>query len=313
MTEIIDIHAHLGDILYPNGGQLIEKTGVTRQNRVDFMGFMEHLNAWESRVVGRVYGLLPGGVQKKIEARIDQENIYRNFTATRENLRRELDRYGISHCALLPVYPYVTFQDLWSAAQKDSALIPFTGADFADLSGIEEKFAQDVAAGAKGLKLHPILQRAKMDEAETIRVVEAFAPYDLPILLHTGYSNYYLTPPEAHLQNTDYGDIEHIVALIKAFPQVKFIAGHAGLSSVWDLMPLLEGFKNVWVDVSFQATPAIKQLIQTFGADKVMYASDWPWGSIGPSIKTVEKACRGDAGLRRQLFYENAAELLKIG
>ena len=31
MDRIIDIHAHLGDILYPGGGELIEKKGVRKK------------------------------------------------------------------------------------------------------------------------------------------------------------------------------------------------------------------------------------------------------------------------------------------
>ena len=30
MEKIIDMHAHLGDICYPNGGTLIEKTGIKK-------------------------------------------------------------------------------------------------------------------------------------------------------------------------------------------------------------------------------------------------------------------------------------------
>ena len=59
MTEIIDAHAHLGDLLYPNGGELIEKKGVTRENRLDVMGFFEWLGAIDavSGIEGRRLGL----------------------------------------------------------------------------------------------------------------------------------------------------------------------------------------------------------------------------------------------------------------
>ena len=314
MTEIIDIHAHLGDIMFPNGGELIEKKNVTFQKRVSVGIITEYLTVPDWRVYRQLRMLLTKSkaFEKWFEGRIHEEGYYRNLLGTRENLRREMDRYGIVKAALLPIYPNVTFADLHAASQKDNTLIPFTGADFNNLDGIEEKFAKDVAAGAKGLKIHPILQCAAIDGDDTYRVVEAFAPYDLPILFHTGYSNYYVDPADYHLQRTDYGSVQELPDLFAAFPNVKFIAGHAALAQAWELMPLIERFNNVWVDVSFQGYPAIRDLIATLGPEKVMYASDWPWGAIWPAIRQVKRACRGDKGLERRLFYDNAAELLKL-
>jgi hypothetical protein len=99
---------------------------------------------------------------------------------------------------------------------------------------------------------------------------------------------------------------------VKAFPGVKFIAGHAGLFEVGDVIELLGGFKNVSVDVSFQSPATIRRLVGALGAERVLYGSDWPWGSRITAIKAVKKACRGDRGLERRIFYENASELLRL-
>ena len=39
MDRIIDVHAHLGDILYPGGGELIEKKGVRKKVIFDTVDF----------------------------------------------------------------------------------------------------------------------------------------------------------------------------------------------------------------------------------------------------------------------------------
>jgi len=72
------------------------------------------------------------------------------------------------------------------------------------------------------------------------------------------------------------------------------------------------GLPNVWVDISFQSPETVRQLIKTFGSERVLFGSDWPWGSREPHIKIVEAACRGDQGLQQRLLGENARELLKI-
>ncbi|KAF0194525.1 MAG: hypothetical protein FD169_1729 [Bacillota bacterium] len=38
---IIDVHSHLGDILYPNGGELIYKKNVVMPKIFDFQAFNE--------------------------------------------------------------------------------------------------------------------------------------------------------------------------------------------------------------------------------------------------------------------------------
>lgn len=314
MDKIIDVHAHLGDILYPNGGQLIEEKNVSFGLGTSLGIFLEKLEAVESRVYGKIVRPLYNieAIDNVIMQRLMKEKYHRNMMGTRENLRREMDKYGIVKVGLMPVYPNVTFDDLNAAAQKDDALIPFTGVDFDNLAGVEEKFARDIAAGARGLKLHPILQKTPFDSPEMMRVLEAFAPYDYPVLFHTGYADYYINPAEGHLQTPEYGDLEGFSKLLESFPQIKFIAGHAGQDDVWTMLQEMGHFKNLWVDVSFQAFPAIRELIRVLGADKVMYASDWPWGDMWASIRRTKVACRGDEGLARRVFHDNAAELLKL-
>jgi hypothetical protein len=51
-------------------------------------------------------------------------------------------------------------------------------------------------------------------------------------------------------------------------------------------------------------------LLSVFGQERVMYASDWPYGNQKPAVKIIKKACCGDKSLERRIFYENAAILL---
>ena len=174
MDIIIDTHTHLGDILYPGGGKLIEKKGIKKK----------------------------------------------------------------------PIPPHVTFEDIKMASQKDQGIIPFTGIDYTKDYDLEVKLAADIAAGAKGLKLHPIIQRVPLTSTKTFEAVEAFDPYRLPVLFHCGVSSYYLGS-EKTKENPTYGEIHYVMELVKAFPKVNFIAGHAGLSEVKDVIRMLGKYKNV--------------------------------------------------------------------
>ena len=300
---IIDIHTHLGDILNPNGGQLIDQKNVRKKIFFDMISFSELLlhnalsDAFDRWLYQKVYNM------------VTRSSIARNATATLENMRRSMDEAGITKTACMPIPPFLAFEDLRRAKEKDDGVIPFTGVDFTELDNVAAKLKNDVEQGAKGLKLHPIIQRTSLNSEKTLQVIEEFAPYQLPVLFHCGISSYYLGP-EAEKENAALGKIEYARDLAAAFPNVTFIAGHAGLYEYRAVIDLLAGYKNVMVDTSFQYSGHVKELIKVFGPDRVMYASDWPFGNRLPAVKIVKKACRGDKGLEQQIFYDNAASLV---
>ncbi len=306
---IIDIHTHLGDILNPGGGSLIFQENIRKQIGFDMISFSEFLH--HSGVTRRFDAWL----YEKTYNLVTRASIARNATATLSNMRQSMDAAGITGSACMPIPPYLTFADLKAAKEQEDRIIPFTGVDFTKTTktdDLEAKFSEDVAAGAKGLKLHPIIQRTPLTDARTLAAVAAFSAHRLPILFHCGISSYYIEPVSQTRKRAALGGIAYARELVAAFPDVVFIAGHAGLFKYREVIDLLSPFKNVMVDTSFQAVVHVRELIRAFGPERVMFASDWPFGNRPPAIRIIKKACRGDKGLARRIFYENAASLLKI-
>lgn len=304
MDSIIDAHSHLGDIFYPNGGQLIGEKGATKRAVFDPISIWERALFWNPLGVGKtVYDLFGRWVTRGEHAR--------NFTATLENFNASMQESGITHSVCLPIPPYVSFSDLAPAAEAHQGVIPFTGVDYTTNDDPGPKLAADVRAGARGLKLHPILQQVPLTSGRTRTAVEAFGAHDLPVLFHCGISQYFLGE-EKKKQEPRYGDIQYAARLVRDFPAVSFIAGHAGLFEVRDVMRKLGDFGNVWVDTSFQSVPMVRELIATFGPERVLFGSDWPFGNRPPALATVRAACRGDSGLERRILFDNAAELLHM-
>ena len=299
---IIDSHGHLGNILYPGGGELIFKKGVKKR----FVFDIATLSEWQ------LHAGMPPILYKVLLDPIARSERARNGTATLENLRSSLDKAGVDKMVCLPLPPHVTFKDLRKAAALDPGVIPFTGVDMKDVDDIQQALRGDVAAGARGLKLHPIIQKEPLNSRRTFEVVEAFAVHELPVLFHCGVYSYYVGAEKTQRQVMSYGEIHYARDLVAAFPKVSFIAGHAGLFQVDDVMSMLGGFSNVYVDITFQSPATIRKLIQVFGPERVLYGSDWPWGNHLPGIKALRKACAGDRTLENLIFHENAARLLKM-
>jgi predicted TIM-barrel fold metal-dependent hydrolase len=299
---IIDCHGHLGNILYPGGGELIFKKGVKKRFGIDIAAFSEF----------RLHAAMSDAVLGLLHKQITRGQRARNETATLENMRRSMDKAGVDKMVCLPVPPHVTFEDLRRAAAIDTGVIPFTGVDFTGDDDVQAVLRGDVAAGARGLKLHPVIQKEPLDSNRTLAAVEAFAVHDLPVLFHAGVFSYYLGAEGSRNQVTSYGEIHYARNLVTAFPKVDFIVGHAGLFQVDDVTAMLGGCSNVYVDITIQSPATIRKLIEVFGPERVLYGSDWPWGNHIPAIKAVRKACQGDRTLENLIFCENAAGLLKV-
>jgi predicted TIM-barrel fold metal-dependent hydrolase len=306
VDRIIDFHSHLGDLLYPNGGELIGRTRVVKPAIL-----FDAISMAESRLHSDFLGLGGRTLYSLMGRWITRASRARNATATYENFRRSMDETGITHSVCLPIPPNVSFADLETVSATDGGIIPFTGVDFTRDEDPGPALEADVAAGARGLKLHPILQRLPLTSPRTMAAVEAFRSHGLPVLFHCGISFYYFGEERAK-QEPRYGEIRYAVELVGAFPGVRFVAGHSGLMEVREVIERLAGHRNVWVETSFQSVASVRELIARFGPDRVLFGSDWPFGNRRPALAIAKAVCRGDEGLERQIFFENAAELLGL-
>jgi predicted TIM-barrel fold metal-dependent hydrolase len=300
---VIDVHSHLGDILNYNGGQLIYRKNVVMEKMWDPQTTNENQLNRSLGLGALAYAITEHWATKAQRAR--------NFTASLENMQRSLDEASVDYTVCLPIAPYVTFDDLARARQQEPRILPFTSVDFTCEHDIAAQLAEDRERGALGLKLHPIIQSTRLDDPRTREALRACSDLKLPVLIHGGVSNYYMGKEKSRNIPTN-GRIAYIENAIRDFPAVNFIVGHAGLFQVKEVCRRLKGLSNVWVDTSFQSPEAIVKLIKVFGEDKVMYASDWPFGYRPPHIKTVKVACKGSRELEDLLFFKNAQRFLNL-
>jgi predicted TIM-barrel fold metal-dependent hydrolase len=300
---IIDAHAHIGDILHLDGGNLIWKRGVKKRF------IWDPISTWAAMGF-RNFGL--GNLHYRILLKqVIAAEQARNAAATLENLRRSMDRLGITHSVCMPIFPYVVFADLAQAAKKEPGVIPFTCVDVAAGKDFESQLVADKRAGAKGLKLHAIIQNVSLDDQRMHMAAQAAGKIGLPVLFHCGISHYY-KKGERYRDTPQYGAVEDARNLVREHPDVAFVAGHAGMFEMEEVIAKLAPFENVCVDTSIQCAANIRRLLHTFGSDRVLFASDWPFGQASVSLACAKAACKGDQTLIRKVLYGNAARLYGI-
>lgn len=305
MEKIIDMHAHLGDCFYPGGCELIGRRGVKPRHIFDIIGIAEKFYKNNTIKFGKIGYML----NKPMIASALRK---RNRTATLENWRQSIDQAGIWRSVCVACEPFTSFEDLKQAAKTEERIIPFTGIDFDQEDGVAKKLSTDVQSGARGLKLHPILQRIRLNSEKVFNVIEAFSPHGFPVNFHCGVLSIYgKNDPLRKTEHPEYGSVSDAAEMVKSFPNVRFLATHAGIFEFSKFIELFRGFKNVWVDGTTQPTSHIRKLIKIFGPDRVVFASDWPYGDRCVMLQLTKDACDGDHSLERRIFYDNALELLQ--
>ena len=128
--------------------------------------------------------------------------------------------------------------------------------------------------GIRGLKIHPWMQGITLSEGIQRRFEELFnqaAKLRMPVIFHSG------TPPDTQcLQYT---------VLAEMFPDLNLIYGHMGLGYLWrDAIRSAKTHDNVYLETSgIQYPQAIREALDTVGADKVIFGSDLPY--LHPAVE----------------------------
>ncbi len=304
MRKIIDFHAHLGDIFHA------KKNTLWDQN-------VQHGDYPNPFIVQEESGYLdpllsnPSELQILIDA-----GQYLCWENTVQNMTKKLDDFNITYTNVFPIHPNNTFEEMLAASKVDPRILPFTSADYSlPVDEMVAKLKSDVKLGARGLKIHPIIQNTRLADPRVHAAVETIASFNLPILSHCGANDYYIDKP--YKRDPEAGDVKYFIELAQTYPDIVLVAGHAGGLMGGEMEILAEGIKglhNVYVDTSFRGYADILKAVDFFGADKVLYGTDCPFSTHKGPIKQVELAAEKaqDPKLADMIFFENAAKILHI-
>ncbi len=235
-----------------------------------------------------------------------------NYTdATVSGLLASMDTHGVDISVILPIAtaPKQTTTINTVAAQTNEherlfsfgSLHPMQEDWEAVLYGIAEK-------GLKGIKLHPEYQQFYIDSPESVRVLKLCEKLGLLVTLHAGRDVGIEPPvhcmPEMLRRVMDYevkGD--------------NIIAAHMGGWRVWDevekwLVGTPVNFDTAYVSLDMDKEQFVR-IVNTHGADKILFATDSPWESPEMTLKFINESGLNEMQ-KSLIFVENAKKLLKI-
>ncbi len=174
-----------------------------------------------------------------------------------------------------------------------------------DYPDIEKEIDRAVSLGLMGIKLHPDFQQFCIDDPKAMKIYEA-AEGRLPVLIHMGDSRYQWSKPA------------RLSTVLEAFPKLDVIAAHFGGWSEWDsAVSVLGGhrYDNLWTDCSSSlyamSTERAKQIIDSYGADRVLFGTDYPMWTAAGELKRFSELPLTKRE-REMILHENAEKLLKL-
>ena len=169
------------------------------------------------------------------------------------------------------------------AGESDGRLVPFSRLDPAEDPLNEAK--RCLAAGTRGIKLHPRAQDFVFDGGEMDDVFALAEDAGIPILIHAGRG----LPPLA----------DGLVDLALRHPGAVLILAHGAICDQGILTTRLAGHPGVLYDISCFFPLDVIELFARVPAERIVFASDPPYGMPATTLYLALRVAR-QAGLDEQ-------------
>lgn len=234
-------------------------------------------------------------------------------THTIPNLVAELDAMRFDAAAILPIALGLPFGDnlteQWFDAIGKSGVadrfLPFASVHPSD-SGWRERLRDYARRGARGLKIHPEMQRLFPDDPRVMEIYEGCEQLGLPVIFHAGRSG--IEPGFMR----KYPLIRRFVEPVKTFPRVQFVLGHAGARDVGDAIELAKQHDNVWLEITGQGATQLDGIIKQAGTERLLFGSDWPFYPLAATLAKVLLATENNKPARAAIVRHNADRVLAL-
>lgn len=229
-------------------------------------------------------------------------------THTASNLAREMTELGITRSVVLPIdFPVLSSNaaHALSAARSDEKVIAF-GSVHPYAHDVEAKLDEQLARGARGVKMHPTVQLVRPDDARAMRLYRACGERKLTVLWHCG-------PVGIEPRLGRYlSQVRFYERPIAENPRTSFVLGHSGALQLNEALALARRYPNVHLETSSQSVGAVRTIVDGADPDRIVFGSDWPFYHQAIALSKILIATEGRSRLRHKILYANAARLLGL-
>lgn len=225
---------------------------------------------------------------------------------TAENLIALGKEGGVTNYVILPVavtpHHVSSINDFAiSECEKHPEFYGF-GTIHAEFENKIEELERIKGLGLLGIKTHPDTQRFDIDDERMFEVYDFLQQNGLPIIMHCGDYRYKYSHPKK------------LKRVLRMFPSLTVIGAHFGGWSVFDLAYEYLKNENCYLDTSSSfdmlGKKRAQELIRMYGAERMVFGSDFPMSSPKKVLKTLLSFDLTDSE-KELILYKNAEKILK--
>ena len=153
-----------------------------------------------------------------------------------------------------------------------------------------------------------LYQNTYFDNEGYIQILNSAKEYDLIVVTHAGVDDGYKgepvkCPPEL---------IKKVIDKVK---HPKLVLGHFGAHRQWQQVFDMIAGEDLYLDTAVTlhriSEDLFKSILDKHGADKVLFATDCPWQSMGYFLEIL-KSYKLPKQTEQKILYQNAVKLLGI-
>jgi len=258
-----------------------------------------HCHVWPDQLAARLVAARPAGMDAVGDGTVS-------------GLLRTMDAAGVDLACTLAIANearHVARTNQFVGSLDRQRFIP-CGTVHTGLS-VEENLLHLRENGIVAVKFHPNFQGLSLGDPAVHDLFRGLAEEGIPVLAHVGHGS-----DEAASER---GSTRHLAGLLDVVPDLTFVAFHFG--GYHDIDGSLQGTlgdRRLYVETSWPprlsdlGAQRVRSLIETHGADRVVFGSDWPMARPGDEIAFLRSLGLPPAQ-ERAVLGANLAALLGIG
>jgi predicted TIM-barrel fold metal-dependent hydrolase len=166
--------------------------------------------------------------------------------------------------------------------------------------------------GARGIKIHPVVQRFMPDDPRMHPIYQACVELGIPVLSHAGSSR----------DGAAYAEPRAFANMVRKFPDLGLVLAHLGGGAWRQTAAFAEAFPQVSFDlceiIAWTGAPnaptstELAKLILDVGPQRVMLGTDFPWYGLADTADRVMALPLLSAEHKTAILGANAARILRL-
>lgn len=253
--------------------------------------------------------IYPAALARRAMTVVEREKDDYDKLPVKENLLARMKEEGIALSVIQPVVTKPATQTDVNRFAKEVMrpnLLSFGGLH-PDCENALEELEKLKDLGMVGIKFHPPFQEVNLEDEKYTEIWKRINHLDFPVLIHCGSARF-ARPWDLYPSG--------VKKFIRYLPDVPVILAHMGGRSMDEkegesLSSLPE---NVFLDTAMSAErqdiQAFERIVESYGPERILYGSDFPYGTQKASIAYIKNSSLSD-GEKEMILGGNACRILK--